>query len=72
LALSDIKMVDTRGQSWTHYWAAADVYSRFDYILVNRAMMKRVVRKDSFIFDVPEFLTGSDHRPVVTKLDFSR
>ncbi|TLD70719.1 endonuclease/exonuclease/phosphatase family protein [Phragmitibacter flavus] len=70
LSLSDVKLVDTRGQTWTYYWAAADVYSRFDYVLANRALMKRVNMKSSYVYDVPDFLTGSDHRPVVVKLGF--
>lgn len=67
-ALKDIKMLDTRSQSWTHYWEYADVYSRFDYILVNQVLAKKVDATQCYIYDVPHFMQGSDHRPIVVKL----
>lgn len=69
VALSDLKLEDTRGQTWTHYWEYADVYSRFDYFFVNRSLMRKVDRKASYVFDQPDFLKASDHRPIVVSFD---
>lgn len=71
-ALRSVKVVDSRGQSWTQYWVAADVYSRFDYVFVNGALSRRVDRRNSYVYEVADFLAGSDHRPVVVRLRFEK
>lgn len=67
-ALRDLRIRDSRGESWTHYWREAEVYSRFDYFLLSEALGKRVDRKASYIFDAPDYYNGSDHRPIVLKI----
>ena len=69
LSMMDITLKDTRGQTWTHYWQGADVYSRFDYFFVSRPLQVYVDKKRSYVYDVPEFYSGSDHRPIVMKID---
>jgi endonuclease/exonuclease/phosphatase family metal-dependent hydrolase len=69
--MEDIRVVDKRGETWTHYWEAADSYSRLDYLFMSRAMKLHVDTSNSFVYDVPYFDQASDHRPLVTKLRFS-
>lgn len=61
---------DVNGRRWTHHWAREDVYSRVDYILVSPALLPHVAEERAWIFDHPDALAGSDHRPVVTELVF--
>jgi endonuclease/exonuclease/phosphatase family metal-dependent hydrolase len=68
-SMMDIRLRDSRGESWTHFWDAADHYSRLDYCFVNRALQSHVKKPESFIFDPPNFYDGSDHRPLVIKID---
>jgi hypothetical protein len=53
---------------WTHFWDAADVYSRFDYFFVSRELRPHVDTRRSHIFSAPDFYQGSDHRPIVLSL----
>ena len=66
--LEDIRVTDANGQSWTHFWAAADSYSRLDYFFVSRALRPWVDLKASRIHTDPDFDQASDHRPIVTVL----
>lgn len=62
-----ITIKDKHGLSWTYHWAYQDIYSRFDYVLVNRAMSPLIDTKKCEIFDVTHFPKSSDHRPLVIK-----
>lgn len=66
--LYELHLRDERKETWTHYWKDADVYSRFDYFFFTKTMTKFIDRKNSQIFDTPDFHNGSDHRPVVCKI----
>ncbi len=68
LFMEDIRITDKRGETWTHYWEAADSYSRLDYLFMSRAMKPFIDVSHSFIFDSHDFDQASDHRPIVTKL----
>lgn len=68
LFMEDIRVVDNRGETWTHYWEVADSYSRLDYLFMSRTMKPFVDISNSFIYDIPEFDQASDHRPLVTRL----
>jgi len=59
---------DTRGEVWTHYYAKQDTYTRFDHILVSPALKKSVQSNAVTIYDAPNVLAASDHRPVVVRL----
>ncbi len=61
---------DTRGETWTQYWAKQDIYSRFDHILVSPGLRDAVVVGAARIYDGPQALQASDHRPVVVRLNF--
>jgi len=69
-SLTDLKVADTRGQTWTHYWEAADTYSRFDYFFMNSTLLKKAERDDSYIYDIADFQSASDHRPIVATFHF--
>lgn len=64
-ALADLAPADSQGDRWTHYWKVDDVYSRIDYIFVNRAFSPRVVRAKCYVYRSPSWNEASDHRPVV-------
>jgi endonuclease/exonuclease/phosphatase family metal-dependent hydrolase len=63
--LTALRLGDDRGQVWTHHWDYEDVYSRFDWVLVSRELLKQVDNKASGIIDSPEWYRASDHRPLL-------
>lgn len=66
--LEDIYLRDDRGTTWTHNWKYADIYSRFDYVLMSRGVRPEVDFKTSYIPATPEVFEASDHRPLVVTL----
>ncbi len=66
----DIWIHDSRGERWTHYWKAADLYSRIDYFFASPSMIKRIVWKKCGIFDEPFWSDASDHRAIFATLAF--
>ena len=60
--LEALPLRDDRGEVWTHYWEYQHIYSRFDYILVSRALRPLVVDEETRIFDHLEWASASDHR----------
>lgn len=69
LSLHRINLKDSRGEAWTHFWEQQDQYSRFDYFFVSRPLESYVDKSASTIYDPPDFFRGSDHRPIVMKID---
>jgi len=67
-ALSELRLADSVGDRWTYYWKLDDVYSRIDYLFVNRALAPRVVHEGCFVYRSPIWNRASDHRPVVATL----
>jgi len=63
--LSELRLADSVGDRWTYFWNLDDVYSRIDFLFVNRALAPRVVHERCFVYRTPEWNTASDHRPVV-------
>lgn len=66
--MADLWLRDKLGDRWTHYWKSADIYSRIDYILVNRALMPHVDKAKSYVYRSAFWERASDHRPIVTLL----
>lgn len=64
----DLFLKDAHGLVWTHFWDAADSYSRLDYFFVSRALRPLVDSKGTYIFTDPDFDKASDHRPIVLTL----
>jgi endonuclease/exonuclease/phosphatase family metal-dependent hydrolase len=63
--LTAIPMKDSRQMAWTHYWAAQDIYSRIDFIMVSQKMKMDVDFPASRIIDDTEWNKASDHRPIL-------
>ncbi len=63
--LTAIPAKDGAGTAWTHYWALHDIYSRFDFVMVSRALRKEVDFSASHILDTSGWNDASDHRPVL-------
>jgi endonuclease/exonuclease/phosphatase family metal-dependent hydrolase len=72
LSMHRINLKDSHGEAWTHYWEFQDLYSRFDYFFVSRPLEPYVDKRGSHIYDVPNFYSGSDHRPIVMKIDMAK
>lgn len=66
--LEDVYLRDDRGTTWTHNWKYADIYSRFDYVLMSRGVRPEVDFKASYIPSTPDVFEASDHRPLVVTL----
>ncbi len=66
--LQALNLADSRGELWTHFWKAADSYSRIDYLMVNRALEPEIVPDKGGIVDAPFWDVGSDHRAIYTTI----
>ena len=51
--------------TWTHYYGVKDQFSRIDYILLSKGMVREWVVGETFIVRIPNWGIGSDHRPIV-------
>ena len=56
---------DPRTVTWTYYYGQEDTYTRIDYILMSPAMARDWVTDDSYVLTLPDWGTGSDHRPIL-------
>jgi len=63
--LTAIPFKDSRGEAWTHYWELHDIYSRFDFVAVTRALKPEVDFRASHIIEDPAWIDASDHRPLL-------
>jgi len=63
--LAPLPLADSRGDLWTHFWDDQHVYSRFDYILVNKPLEALVAKSEGRLLDAPEWRAASDHRPLL-------
>jgi len=55
---------EPRNVAWTYFYGKNDTYARIDYILVSPAMKPHWLANETFISTIPNWGTGSDHRPV--------
>ncbi len=56
---------EPRSITWTHYYGAEDSYSRIDYLLLSPEMAKHWLKPETYIPTIPNWGTGSDHRPLL-------
>ena len=56
---------EPRDVAWTYFYGKSDEYSRIDYILISPAMKRGWRPNETFIPFIPNWGTGSDHRPIV-------
>lgn len=62
LRMRDLLLTDRSGYKWTHYWQAADIYSRIDYLMVSEALWPQVNMDRSGISNSKAWFKASDHR----------
>lgn len=67
-SLRAVPVSDDRGEFWTEYWAAADVYSRIDYIMVSKKLETEIDAAQSGIARPPFWREASDHCPLYLSL----
>ncbi len=68
-SLMPLALGDSHGEAWTQHWAYEDIYSRFDWIMVSKAMKSGVDVKASRVVDEAACEDASDHRPVMMVLE---
>jgi endonuclease/exonuclease/phosphatase family metal-dependent hydrolase len=56
---------EPRNVAWTYFYGKTDTYSRIDYILLSPAMKPSWLAAETYIPAIPNWGTGSDHRPIV-------
>lgn len=61
----EVPLADGDGRVWTHFWDAADTYSRLDYVFCSRSLRTQIDLRRSRIHDDRHFDKASDHRPLV-------
>ena len=66
-SLQDLAAEDPQGQRWTHYRQFTGVYSRIDYLLINRALRPEVTGS-ARISGAPEWKRASDHRLIYARI----
>ncbi len=66
--MTELLARDPLGDRWTHYWSAADVYSRIDYIFASRGLSREIVKDKSLVYRSDFWNEASDHRPVFTSI----
>ena len=66
---NEIPRYDPRNITWTHYYGLEDSYSRIDYIMISPALSRSWLPKETYILTVPNWGSGSDHRPITAAFD---
>ena len=66
--LTDLWLKDNVGDRWTQYWKTADLYSRIDYIFVNRVLLPDIVMPKCRIQRSEPGNLASDHRPIIATI----
>jgi endonuclease/exonuclease/phosphatase family metal-dependent hydrolase len=66
--MADLPLQDPVGDRWTHFWDAADIYSRIDYIFASRALLPHIIRAKCSVYRSDHWEAASDHRPVIATL----
>jgi len=56
---------EPRNVAWTYFYGRNDTYARIDFILLSPAMKRSWLADETFIPAIPNWGTGSDHRPIV-------
>ena len=56
-----------RRVAWTHFYWAKDEYTRLDYQMASKGMVKELDRSGSRVQVMADWGTTSDHRPVVAR-----
>ena len=51
--------------TWSQFNGKEDTYSRIDYLLLSPGMAREWVTDETYVLTLPNWATGSDHRPLV-------
>lgn len=62
--MRDLVLEDRSGFRWTHFWPAADIYSRIDFLLVSRGLGPEIDMKKSGVSSASMWFNASDHRAI--------
>ncbi len=54
-----------RRTTWTDFYAKEDSYRRVDYILISHGMERDWRSEETYVLNLPDWGTASDHRPLV-------
>jgi endonuclease/exonuclease/phosphatase family metal-dependent hydrolase len=68
LRMRDLYLSDRFGYRWTHFWSAADIYSRIDYFLVSQGLWPEIAMGKSGISSSRVWNKASDHRAIFTTI----
>ena len=66
--MKDLFLTDRYGFHWTHFWSAADIDSRIDYILASRSLVPDIDMERSGISSFRRWYKASDHRAIFATL----
>lgn len=69
-SLVDLAPADRQGDRWTWHDKTTDGYQRIDYLLANRALKRRLMRKRTLVDRSPDWRKASDHRAIVATFRF--
>ncbi|MBM3877326.1 MAG: hypothetical protein FJ386_11470 [Verrucomicrobia bacterium] len=65
---SQVAATGTNAVAWTYFYNREETYSRFDYVLLSRAMANEWDKVRSFVLALPYWAEASDHRPVLVTI----
>ncbi|MFZ4776458.1 MAG: endonuclease/exonuclease/phosphatase family protein [Terrimicrobiaceae bacterium] len=66
--MKDLFLTDRYGYRWTHYWSAADIYSRIDFMLVSTGLWPEINMEKSGISSSRIWYKASDHRAIFSTI----
>ncbi len=56
---------EPRRVTWTHHFGKEDTFSRVDYILISKSLVRVWVKEETCVLALPNWGVASDHRPIV-------
>lgn len=66
--LTELPATDSAGERWTHYWKAADLYARIDYLFAGPALVHEIVFGGTRVYRGEGWDDASDHRAIYTAI----